>query len=238
VPSTAEAALVLLVLFMPGLLALRGYTKGRPNIPVGEGLPGLGRAVTVSIFIDLVAWKFGGSELYRNAREGTALSQHEGETFRFAVGLATLPALVGFLAGELVDTMAERVARARADLGAATEEEGTLTRQRRRALGTVGDRLLAGGPTTWERTWAAVRRKEPWVYVRVRMKSGDELVGTMDNQSRVAASPQPGTSTSRRSSDRSRTIQQAVTTRRSTARGHSSAGTRSRALSLSPTKGS
>ena len=52
-------------------------------------------------------------------------------------------------------------------------------------------RLLQEGPSTWDRTWKHLRRSEPFVYVRVRTKSGAEIVATVADRSRIAVSPQP-----------------------------------------------
>jgi hypothetical protein len=119
-PSTVEAALILLTLFMPGFLAVRGYSVGRPSAPVTDGLPGLGRALTASMFVLLVGWRLGGHHVYGWMQAGTALTAHESQPYAFAVGLAVLPPVVGFLAADVVDVLTDRVARIQAAVDVAS----------------------------------------------------------------------------------------------------------------------
>jgi hypothetical protein len=169
-------------------LALRGYHRGRPSRELEQGFAGIGRALTLSAFVVVVAWKLGGEGLYEHAQAGTALTTHADDTWRFALGLLLIPPLVGYLAGEAVDFAARR---------------GAVLRERAQSWDSRGarvlaplivrttQRMLAEGPTTWDRTWSDIRRREPLVYARITTKGGREIVGTVARESRIAVSPQP-----------------------------------------------
>lgn len=194
-PGTAQAALVFLLVVVPGFLAMAGYRLGRAVPDHPEGLVATARVLTVSAFITVVAWKLGGRDLYKHVHAGTALTSHEGETYRFAVALLMAPGVVGFLLGQGVDYATHLAWRARSRLPVATREsereEPMRPRLWRKALTAPVDRFLHDGPATWDRTWKHIRRTEPYVYVRVTTKGGREIVGTVADDSRIALSPQP-----------------------------------------------
>jgi hypothetical protein len=191
-PSSAQAALVFLVVVVPGFVAIAGYRRGRAAPEYPEGLVAAARTITVSAIIALVAWRLGGREVYEHARAGTALRSNESNTFRFAVALLVLPGLAGFVLGELTDWSAQRVARAGDGLPPrSSDAEGLSLRMKRKLLEVLAVRLLHEGPTTWDRAWKHLRRSEPFVYVRIRTKSGEEIIATVADRSRIAVSPQP-----------------------------------------------
>jgi hypothetical protein len=195
VPSSAEAALVFLILFVPGYLYLAGYRLGRAVTEHREGIGTVAKVIAISAVIAVVAWKLGGQDLYEAVRTGTALTTGEAFTWRFVVAILAIPGLLGFVAGELVDEAAHRVSEA---LDRRRDPQPTdLSRRKLKvrachtALEVMGGRLLPDGPTTWDRVWRHLRRTQDYVYVRVTTKSGQEIVGTMTNRSRIALSPQP-----------------------------------------------
>jgi len=195
VPGSAEAALVFLILVVPGFLYLGGYRLGRAVAEHREGLATVAKAIGISAVIAVVAWKLGGRGLYDDVRAGTALTSSEGATWRLAVAALAVPGAVGFVAGELVDAAARRIGTAhdrRRDAAADdTEPRPRIARVADLALAVLPARLLHEGPTTWDRSWRHLRRTQPHVYVRVTTKSGREIVGTMSDRSRIALSPQP-----------------------------------------------
>lgn len=194
-PSSAEAALVFLVLFVPGYLYLGGYRLGRAVPEHREGIATVAKVIAISATIGVIAWKLGGRGLYEDAREGSALTSDEGDTWRFVITLLVLPGLLGFGAGELVDAAANRISDAQnrgRDLHADRPAgRGFRARMKDTILQVLSARLLTDGPTTWDRAWRQLRRTEDYVYVRVTTKNGQEIVGTMTDRSRIALSPQP-----------------------------------------------
>jgi hypothetical protein len=195
VPSSAEAALVFLVLFVPGYLYLAGYRLGRAVTEHREGIATIAKVIAISAVIAVIAWKLGGRGLYDDARAGTALTSDEGDTWRFVTWVLVLPGLLGFVAGELVDEAAHRISQAQ-DRRRETQAEGVPRRGFKarawdEALEVMSARLLPDGPTTWDRAWRHLRRTQEYVYVRVTTKNGQEIVGTMTDRSRIALSPQP-----------------------------------------------
>jgi hypothetical protein len=195
VPDTAQAILVFLAVIVPGFLAMSGYRAGRAVPEHPEGLVTTARVITVSVFIAAVAWKLGGSELYEHAKAGTALSSHEPSTYRLILGLLLIPPLAAFLLAQLVDAAASRVWKAREKLPEApsgeAHKEPVSKRLHRWLLMSLSTRLLHEGPTTWDRTWKQIRRTQPYVFTRITTKGGREIIGTVTDRSRVAASPQP-----------------------------------------------
>jgi len=145
----------------------------------------------------VVAWKLGGRDLYSDARAGTALTTDEGDTWRFSIAVLVIPGVLGFLAGECVDVAARRIGvaldRQRESMANADSRQAApiQTRAREKALDILSARLLHEGPTTWDRAWRNLRRTQPYVFVRVTTKSGQQVVGTMSDRSRIALSPQP-----------------------------------------------
>ena len=67
-PSSAQAALVFLVVVVPGFVAIAGYRRGRAAPEHPEGLVAAARTITASAIIALVAWRLGGREVYDDAR--------------------------------------------------------------------------------------------------------------------------------------------------------------------------
>jgi hypothetical protein len=191
-PGGLEAALVFLVLVVPGYLALAGYRLGRASAPHPEGLAAAARAITASAVIVLVAWKLGGRDVYEHTRAGTALTSEEGSTYRLALAFLLVPPFAGFLLGELTDLVAAKVATALGRLE--TREEGATSRAgrvRRWLLDKIRARIPLDGPTTWDRIWNTLKRDEPFVYVHVLTKNGQSVLGTIGRASRAALSPQP-----------------------------------------------
>jgi len=195
VPGTAQAALVFLVIVVPGFLAMAGYRLGRAVPDHPDGLVATARVIAVSAFIALIAWKLGGQDLYRHIRAGTALTREEPQTYRFALALLLVPGVLGFALAQLVDAMTHRVWVARNKLPPAPRggdpKEPLGRRLRRKCLVALSARLLHDGPTTWDRTWKQIRRTQPYVFVRVTTRGGREIVGTVADASRIAVSPQP-----------------------------------------------
>jgi Family of unknown function (DUF6338) len=195
VPDTAQAILTFLAVIVPGFLATSGYRAGRAVPEHPEGLVTTARVITVSVFIALIAWKLGGRELYEDAQAGTALTSHEASTYRFFLGLLLIPPLAAFLLAQVVDGAASRVSKAREKLpeapSSAHRREAPAEWLKRWLLMSVSTRLLHEGPTTWDRTWQQIRRTQPYVFTRITTKGGREIIGSVANRSRVAASPQP-----------------------------------------------
>jgi Family of unknown function (DUF6338) len=108
-PTTTQAALVFLVIVLPGFLAQGGYRLGRAVPEHPQGLVAVARVIALSTLIDLIAWKLGGHALYTHARAGTALTTQEADTYWFAVGLFALPAVLGYVLGQAVDFFARGV---------------------------------------------------------------------------------------------------------------------------------
>jgi len=194
-PGTAQAALVFLVIVVPGFLAMAGYRLGRAVPDHPDGLVATARVIAVSAFIAVIAWKLGGRDLYDHVRDGTALTKEEPQTYRFALALLFAPGIVGFLLAQLVDAVTHRVWAARNKLpsspAAGDPKEPFGLRVRRKCLVALSARLLHDGPTTWDRTWKQIRRTQPYVFVRVTTRGGREIVGTVADDSRIAVSPQP-----------------------------------------------
>lgn len=194
-PGTAQAALVFLLVVVPGFLAMAGYRLGRAVPDYPEGLVATARVITVSAFIALIAWKLGGKNLYEHVRSGTALTRDEAQTYRFALALLLVPGIAGFVLAQLVDAITHRVWAARSKLpappSAGDPKEPVSRRLRRKCLVAMSARLLHDGPTTWDRTWKQIRRTEPYVFIRVTTRGGREIVGTVADASRIAVSPQP-----------------------------------------------
>ncbi len=194
-PTTAQAAIVFLVIALPGFLAQGGYRLGRAVPEHPQGLVAVARVIALSTLIDLIAWKLGGRALYQHARAGDALTTKEADTYWFAVGLFVIPAVMGYLLGQAVDFFASGVGAAidrlpeSPDPGAPKEALGP--RARRRVLGALNQRLLHEGPTTWDRTWRRLRRNEPFAYARVTTSGGRQIIGLVADASRIALSPQP-----------------------------------------------
>ena len=193
-PTTAQAAIVFLVIVLPGFLALSGYRSGRAVPEHPQGLVAVARMIAISTVIVLVAWKLGGRTVYDYARAGTALTLHEAYTWRFAAMLLVIPGLLGYIAGQVVDACARILGGAvdrLAPLPDDTTAEPFGRRTQRRLLKALSSRLLHEGPTTWDRTWRRLRRTEPYAYARIVTTGGREIVGLVADGSRVALSPQP-----------------------------------------------
>jgi hypothetical protein len=62
-PSTALAAIVFLVIALPGFLADGGYRLGRAVPEHPQGLVAVARVIALSTLIGLIAWKLGGRAL-------------------------------------------------------------------------------------------------------------------------------------------------------------------------------
>jgi hypothetical protein len=191
-PSTAQAAIVFLVIVLPGFLAQSGYRAGRAVPEHQQGLVAVARVIAVSTVLILAAWKLGGRSVYDYAREGTALTLHNAYTWRFAVMLVLVPPLLGYIAGQAVDACARIIGDAIDGLPhSATSEKRPGERVRRRLLKALSGRLLHEGPTIWDRTWRRLRRTEPYFYARIMTTGGREITGLVADGSRVALSPQP-----------------------------------------------
>jgi len=192
-PTTAQAAIVFLVIVLPGFLGQSGYRAGRAVPEHPQGLVAVARVIAVSTVIVLLAWKIGGRTVYDYAREGTALTLHEAYTWRFAVMLTVVPALLGYIAGQMVDACARVLGSAIDRLPPLpdTTTERLGRRAQRRLLKALSGRLLHEGPTTWDRTWRRLRRTEPYAYARIMTMGGREIIGLVADGSRVALSPQP-----------------------------------------------
>jgi hypothetical protein len=193
-PATAEAALVFLLVVLPGFIAQGGYRLGRAVPEHAQGLVAVARVIALSTAIAVISWKLGGRALYDHARDGTALTSDEGETYRFAVALLVVPGVLGYVVGQATDVMARKVGNAVDQLpplpqAPATEKFGK--RCKRRFLRSLSTRLLDEGPSTWDRVWRRLRRNEPYAYVLVTTKGGREILGVATSESRVALSPQP-----------------------------------------------
>src|SRR6266699_1652587 len=93
-PSTAQAAIVFLLIVLPGFLAQGGYRFGRAVPEHPQGLVAVARVIAISALFALVAWKLGGRAIYDHARDGTALTENEGETYRFAIALFLAPGVL------------------------------------------------------------------------------------------------------------------------------------------------
>ncbi len=186
-PNSGQAVLVFVIGVVPGFIALSGYRFGRAVPAPAEGLVAIAQVITISLVLALIAWPLGGNVVYGHATAGTALTTHQSATFRLAVGVLVGSGLLGFVAGQVIDQAADYVRGALAR----SDDPG----MRRRILEAVGVRLLTDGPTTWDRSWRAVRRHAAqhagFVYIQVKTKSGDTIVGTVGSASRVALSPQP-----------------------------------------------
>lgn len=147
-PSTAQAAIVFLVIVLPGFLAQSGYRAGRAVPEHQQGLVAVARVIAVSTVLILAAWKLGGRSVYDYAREGTALTLHNAYTWRFAVMLVLVPPLLGYIAGQAVDACARIIGDAIDGLPhSATSEKRPGERVRRRLLKALSGRLLHEGPT-------------------------------------------------------------------------------------------
>ncbi|MGN6372666.1 MAG: DUF6338 family protein [Solirubrobacteraceae bacterium] len=194
-PETAQTIILFVVVIVPGFLAMTGFRAGRAVPEHPEGLITTARVIAISVVIAVIAWRFGGRELYEHARAGTALTSNETNTYRFVIALLAIPLVAGFALAQTVDLLASRVWQARENLptqpGAGQPEEPRRIRWRRWVLLSLSGRLLHDGPTTWDRTWKQIRRGEPYVYARVTTKGGRVLVGLVAEGSRVAVSPQP-----------------------------------------------
>jgi hypothetical protein len=191
VPGGLEAALVAVVLVVPGYLAIAGYGLGRASAPQPGGLAAAARAITASAVFVLVAWRVGGRSVYENARASTALAGEEGLTFRLAVAGLVIPPIVGFALGQTTDWVAGKVAHALRELDEQEETLSAAEKGRRWLLETVRARMPFDGPTTWDRVWKTLQRDEPYLYVRVVTRDGQTVVGTIGRKSRAAVSPQP-----------------------------------------------
>jgi hypothetical protein len=195
VPTTAQAAIVFLVIILPGFLAQGGYRLGRAVPEHPQGLVAVARAIALSTVIVLAGWKLGGRRVYDYAQEGTALTLHQAYTWRFAVLLLLAPGLLGYIAGQTVDVCARQLGAAVDRLPPPPDDTTTgeprRTRARRRVLKALSGRFLYEGPTTWDRTWRRLRRTEPYAYARVMTTGGREIIGLVAEGSRVALSPQP-----------------------------------------------
>lgn len=108
-PSSAEAAIVCLVIVVPGFLYLGGYRLGRAVPERHEGIATVAKVIAISAVIAVIAWKLGGRDLYDDAAAGTALTTDEGDTWRFVIALLIAPAVLGFIAGEVVDAAARHM---------------------------------------------------------------------------------------------------------------------------------
>lgn len=187
-----EAALVFVVLVVPGYLAMGGYRLGRASPPHPQGLAAAARAVTLSAIVLMIVWKLGGQSVYEHAQAGTALTSEEGLTYQVALETLVVPPVVGFGLGELTDLIA---AKATSTLGWLELRDGEVLSRReswlRWALGKIRARLPLDGPTTWDRIWKTLKRDEPFVYVRVITKSGQTVHGTVGRRSWATLSPQP-----------------------------------------------
>jgi hypothetical protein len=186
-PGTAQAALVFLVIVVPGFLAMAGYRLGRAVPDHSDGLIGTARVIAVSAFIAVIAWKLGGRDLFRDIRSGKALTAHEAGTYQLAVELLLIPGVVGFLIGQLVQAVTRRLSDA---LIRARQDPGDRSVWLKRLL-KLAARLLPDDPTAWESAWNQVRRNDRYVFVRVTTKGGRELVGVISDDSKIALSPRP-----------------------------------------------
>jgi hypothetical protein len=194
VPTTAQAAIVFLIIVLPGFLAQEGYRAGRAVLEHPQGLAAVARVIAISTAIALVGWKLGGRTVYINARHGTALTIHEADTWRFAVALVVVPPLLGCIAGQTIDVCARLLGAVLDRLPPppdAPTTESRRQRARRSTLKAISAGLLHEGPTPWDRTWRRLQRTEPFTYARIVTTSGREIVGLVADGSRVAFSPQP-----------------------------------------------
>jgi hypothetical protein len=193
-PTTAQAAIVFLVIALPGFLAQSGYRARRAVPEHPQGLVAVARVIAVSTVIVLVAWKIGGHTIYDYALAGTALTRHEAYTWRFAATLVVAPALLGYIAGQVVDACARALGGAidRLPPHPITATAEPFGRQaQRRLLKALSSRRLHEGPTTWDSTWRRLRRTEPFACARIVTTGGREIIGLIADGSRVALSPQP-----------------------------------------------
>lgn len=193
--DTTQPALAFLAIVVPGFLAMGGYRAGRAVPEHPEGLATTARVITVSVFIAVISWRLGGSELYRHAQAGTALTGEQASTYRFILAILLLPPLAGFLLAQVIDGATVHVSEMRERLPPAPGDEDareTLAKRLERwLLMSFSTRLLHEGPTTWDRTWTQVRRAQPYVFTRITTRGGREVIGTVAGHSRIAASPQP-----------------------------------------------
>jgi hypothetical protein len=68
------------------------------------------------------------------------------------------------------------------------EQAGTWSR-REQAIALIDKIGLFGGPTVWDAIWAPFLSRR--TYVRIRTKTGQEIVGAFESGSWVGLSPEP-----------------------------------------------
>jgi hypothetical protein len=193
-PTSVQAALVFSAIIVPGFLFVRGFGRGRPRITQEQPLYVLAQAVVASLFLLAIAWWLGGRTVVGWLRDSTAISKHRDGTYGFFLGLLLVPFPLGLLAGGIADWLLARVLDARDRLASARALEPDARRRRRSLaiwlLRGIESRELLEGSATWDRMWRQLQRRNKYLYVRIRTKTGYEITGEVGDDSRVALSPQ------------------------------------------------
>jgi len=133
------------------------------------------------LFLLAIAWWFGGKSVFQWSEAGT-LDEHLGAVYRLAAVLLLAPYPLGLAGGWLVYGAFNRLERIR--------DEKSLPGSKVEKLFRVLDASsLLEAPTIWDQTWNQFLSRR--VYVRVGLRSGQEIVGAFEYGSFVGLSPEP-----------------------------------------------
>lgn len=180
-PETLQALILFAAFIVPGFLLQRGYVRARVHGPAETDLHGVAAAVVWSLVVLAVAWWFGGESVVRWIHAGT-LDQHLRHTYWLCLALLLIPYPVGLLGGVLTYQGARAAMRVRGRKA----EPGTMWDVLFAGLDALG---FFGAPTVWDGVWDRFLPRR--TYLRVRTKSGQEIVGAFEYGSWVGLSPEP-----------------------------------------------
>jgi hypothetical protein len=155
--------------------------RARAHGAVETDLHALAGAIVGSLVVLAVAWLFRG-QTFDHWIEGGRLDRHLGTTYEFALGLLLLPYPIGVICGAIVGKLTQELGMLREDRG----QPGTKIGWCFGILDLCG---FLGAPTVWDGIWGQFWSRR--IYVRVRTKTGQEIVGAFESGSWVGLSPEP-----------------------------------------------
>lgn len=180
-PDTLNALLLFSVFIVPGFLLQRGYLRARAHGVAQADLHALAAAIVWSLVVLAVAWWCGGQSVLGWLEAGT-VNQHLKQTYGLALGLLLAPYPIGLVAGVISTALAQKMEVIR-------EERAEPGTKWARCLWVLDSFGFFGAPTVWDGVWGQFWTRR--IYVRVRTKTGQDIVGAFEKGSWVGLSPEP-----------------------------------------------
>jgi Family of unknown function (DUF6338) len=183
VPDGVDTPLAVVFLIVPGFLLRAAFIRSRAHGAPTTDLYALAEAVVASLFVLAIAWWWRGEDLVTWADTKT-LRDHRTSEYYFLAALLLVPYPAGLSLGWGLNGLALAWRKSRDKL--VVDENWAYKLYR-----LIDKSGLVDGPTLWDDIWEEMNASVGSYYVRIRMKSGQEIVGGFDKGSWASMSPHP-----------------------------------------------